>query len=112
VFVTTQTSDPAATTNTNLYTVPGNSTLRLHTLTACNRSSSAVTIRIGIDVGGNGTDTPSDAEWLYYDISIDANSTLWVDPAIGMLLAERDDLVVYASASDMSFVMTGELEYR
>lgn len=107
-----QTSDPAATTNTNLYTVPGTSQLRLASLSACNRSAAAVTIRVGFDVAGGGTNTPNDSEWLYYDFIIDANSTHLLDVAIGMVISQNTDVVVYASASDMSFILTGELEYR
>lgn len=107
-----QGADPAATTNTNLYTVPTNAQLRIHTLSACNRSGSAVTIRIGFDIAGAGTDTPAANEWLYYDLSVPANDTIMLDASLGMVISESTDIVVFASAQQIAFLLTGELEYR
>ncbi len=104
------TSDPAAATNTNLYTPAASTTAMVTTFTAANRSASAVTIRVGIDVGGNGTNTPSADQWLYYDLSVPANTTLVLDAAQGLWLATLDDLVVYAASQNIAFIATG-VEY-
>lgn len=101
------TSDPAAATNTNLYTVPASTTTMVTFLSVCNRSGTSVNVRVGIDVGGNGTNSPTDAEWIYYDLAVAANSTSLLDAAQGLWLGALDDIVVYASASDMSFIVSG-----
>ena len=103
------TADPAAATNTNLFTVAASTTAMLTTLTAANRSGGAVTIRVGIDVGGSGTNSPSADQWLYYDLSVGANSTLVLDAAQGLWLATTDDFVVYAASQNIAFVATGVL---
>ena len=104
------TANPSAATNTNLFTVTLSSYVQLVSLTAANRSANPVTIRIGIDVGGNGTDTPGDGEWLYYDLSVEGNATLLLDVTQGMWLGTQDDLVVYATTQDIAFVASG-IEY-
>ena len=105
------TSDPAATTNTNLYTVPQGFTTEVTVISVCNRSGVTITVRVGIDVGGNGTNAPSDAEWIYFDLGVAANSTTLLDAAQGLWLSSRDDLVVFASASDAAFITSG-LEFE
>ena len=104
------TADPAAATNTNLYTVPAATTAKITTLTAANRTATGVVIRIGIDVGGSGTNTPSVDQWLYYNVTVPSNSTLILDAAQGLWLATTDDLVVYAASQDIAFIATG-VEY-
>jgi hypothetical protein len=99
------TSDPAATTNTNLYTAPASTNTKITKLFAVNRGSTAITIRIGFDVGGAGTNAPSDAEWIVYDLTLDSSQSLCIDGPIW--ITATDDVVVYASASDASFVLTG-----
>ena len=104
------TSDPSAATNTALYNVATAKIGKVTILNACNRSNATVQIRVGIDVGGNGTNTPTDAEWIYYDLDVLPNKSVTLDVAQGLWLAALDDLVVYASASDMSFIASG-IEY-
>ena len=104
------TSDPAAATNTNLYTPAASTTAKLTSLTACNRTTATVKIRVGIDVGGSGTNTPSADQWLYYDLPLPPNTTLLLDAAQGLWLGTTDDLVVYALTQDVAFVATG-VEY-
>lgn len=103
-------ADPAAATNTGLYNVNVNRFVKVTTLSAANRSTGAVAVRIGIDRAGNGTDTPGAGEWIYYDTSIPANSTLFVDASQGLWLLPTDDLVVYAATQNISFFMSG-VEY-
>lgn len=100
------TSDPTATTNTNLYTVPATTDTLVRKLWCVNRGASKITVRIGIDVGGAGTNTPSDAEWIYYDLPLKPGQSL-ID-GDEFWLAATDDLVVYASVSDASFGASGE----
>jgi len=101
------TSSPNSGTNTLLFTVAANTSTQMTMLTVCNRSSSIAKIRVGIDVGGNGSITPSNAEWLYYDLELDPNSTILLDVAQGMWLAALDDIVVYSNNSSISFIASG-----
>lgn len=104
------TANPAATTNTNLYTPASGISAEITLLQVTNRSGSSQTFRVGIDVGGNGTDTPGDGEWLYYDTTIQANASLTLDVARGLRIAALDDIVVYAGAQQLAFVLSG-IEY-
>lgn len=103
------TANPTATTNTALYNVPAATAAKIELLTACNRSAGSLKIRIGVDVGGNGTNTPSDAEWIYYDIDVPGGSTLEL-PGAALWLAADDDLVCYAETQNIAFVASG-VEY-
>lgn len=105
------TADPAATTNTNLYTVPAATSTLVTMLSAANRSAiTPVAIRIGIDVGGGGTNTPGTSEWIYFDFSVAANTTEFLIPPGGLWLSSTDDLVVFAGTQNIAFVATG-IEY-
>lgn len=100
------TAAPSATTNTNLYTVPASTSTLIKKMWATNRSAVQITIRIGIDVGGSGTNSPSTAEWMYYDLPIDPGQSL-ID-GDEFWLAATDDLVVYASTGNATFGASGE----
>lgn len=98
-------SDPAATTNTNLYTVPASKSATIDKFWAVNRGTATITIRVGFDIGGAGTNAPGDAEWLFYDFPLEPNQTL-IEPG-NILMATTDDFVVYTDISDASFGITG-----
>lgn len=89
---------PAATTETDLYTVPSARSTTISTLTVCNRAATAATFRISIAVAGAAT---SNAQYIYYDQALDANST-WT-ATIGITLAASDVVRVYASTANLSF---------
>lgn len=98
------TADPAAATNTLLYRPAGGVEAVIATLTACNRTAAAINIRIGIDVTGNGALAPSNAEWIYYDFPLGANSTLLIE---NLRVRNLDDVTVYAQTVGVAFVATG-----
>lgn len=101
------TANPAAATNTALYNVAAATVAKVTMISAANRSTSPVKIRIGVDVGGNGTNTPTDAEWIFYNASVPAESTLFLDVSQCLWLAALDDLVCYAASQNISFVASG-----
>lgn len=95
-------SAPASTTLTTLYTVPAATATVCSTLVVCNRGSAAATFRVAVRVAGASI---SDEQYLYYDPSIPANSTLTV--TVGLTLAATDVVSVYASTANLSFNLSG-----
>ncbi len=91
----------SATTNTLVYTVPA-SKLASCNMNLCNRTGSAVTVRLGVVPSG---DTIGADHWIEYDTSIPANGVL---ERTGFVLAAGDKVYVYASASSaITCVITG-----
>ena len=93
-------ADLAATTNTSVYTCPA-STFAVVSVNLCNRNASATrTVRIAIA----STSSPSNAEYIEYDSSLLANGVL---ERTGLVLDSGKQIVVYASAVDISCVVMG-----
>lgn len=95
-------SAPAATTLTDIYTVPGSTSTTISSAVICNRSASAITFRLSVAIAG-AADT--NAQYLYYDQSVDANSTFIA--TIGMTLATTDKVRAYVSAATVSVNLFG-----
>lgn len=95
-------SNPAATTLTDIYTVPGATSTIGSTLTICNKSGTARTFRVSVAVAG-AADDPK--QYLCYDHTIAPNDTFTM--TIGMTLAATDKVRVYASTTDLSFNLFG-----
>lgn len=94
-------SSPAATTNTDLYTVPSATSAVCSTLVICNRSSVA-SARVAVRPAGA---TLADQHYVLYDTTINGNDTLFL--TIGVSLAATDVVTVYASATGLSFSLFG-----
>lgn len=94
----------AATTNTNLYTVPSSPTTStvVSTITVCNQASTAGTFRIAVRPAGA---TIAAQHYVAYDTPIAANDTIAL--TLGITLATTDIITVYASAATMSFTAFG-----
>jgi hypothetical protein len=92
-------SDLAATTNTTIYTVP-TSTFAVVTVSICNRSASAVTVRLAVAAAS----TPTNAEYLEFGVSLGANSVL---ERTGIVMEAGKRLVVYSSATSVNAVAYG-----
>jgi hypothetical protein len=93
------TADLAANTLTSLYTVPSN-TFTVLTLSMCNRSAAIITARVAIA----SSSTPTNAEYVEYDIQIPANGVL---ERTGIVMDANKILVVRSSAVDVSAVCYG-----
>ena len=93
-------SAPAATTDTDLYTVPSakNATGRV---VCTNRGGSAVTVRVWVAVNGAAT---SNEQYLAYDVSIAVGDTLTTAP---FMVGDLDVVRVRASTANASFTFTG-----
>jgi hypothetical protein len=92
-------ADLAATTNTTLYTAPA-ATQAVATVSLCNRTASAQTVRLALAAA----DTPTDAEWLEYGYSIPANGVL---ERTGLAMDAGKKLVAYAGGTGISAVAYG-----
>jgi len=95
-------SAPAATTDTNIYTVPGAASAVTSTITVCNRGGSAATFRIAVRPAGAAL---ANQHYLYYEASLPANSTFAA--TVGVTLAATDIVTVRASSANLSFSVFG-----
>jgi hypothetical protein len=93
---------PAATTVTDLYTVPASRSSTVSSIVVCNRAATAATFRISVAAAGAADAT---SQYMFYDQAIDANSTFIA--TIGMTLATTDKVRVYASTANFSFTIFG-----
>lgn len=94
---------PAATTATDLYTVPGATQAVVSSIIVCNRSSSATaTFRISVSVAGAAT---TNKDYVYYDLIIGQSDTFIA--TIGLTLGATDKIRIYASTANLSFTAVG-----
>lgn len=96
-------SNPSATTNTTLYTVPAATQTVVSTLTVCNRDAAATSFRVAVRPAGASI---SNEHYLYYDVAISGNDTFAA--TIGMTLGATDVVTVYATAATLSFNLFGQ----
>ena len=97
-------SNPAATTETNVYTVATGKQLVISSLTVCNRDNADHTFRLYLAPGGAVT---SNEMYVYYDVQIPANDTFAA--TLGITLIEDSVIRVYADAQELSFQFFGDL---
>jgi hypothetical protein len=110
-------SNPVATTETILYTVPDSTQDReaqniftsttASTLCVCNRAG-ANTCRIAVVPSASATapvPTVVNENWIVYDKSIQANDTFFM--SIGITLEQGDQVVIYDTGGNLSFTLFG-----
>jgi hypothetical protein len=96
-------SNPSATTDTDLYTVPANTETVISSLTIANRSSSVTTTyRVAIVTAGESL---GNKHYIAYDVPVDPSDSATL--SIGITLSAGDKIVVYASAQNLSFSAFG-----
>lgn len=93
---------PAATTNTDLYTVGAGKSAVISTLTICNRSASSATYRIAVRPAAAPL---ANEDYIAYDTTIVGNDTVAL--TLGITLAATDIITVYASTNTLSFNLFG-----
>jgi hypothetical protein len=90
---------PAATTETDLYTVPASTSAIISTLVVTNRSTTAAaTFRLSTSAAGAATATK---DYIAYDITIAPSGIVAL--TFGVTLATTDKIRVYASTANLSF---------
>jgi hypothetical protein len=96
-------SAPAATTETDLYTVPASTSAVISTITICNRDSSNAYFRVSVSEDGAAT---SNKDYVYYDVIIGGNDTF--ASTLGISLSATDKVRIYASTANLSFNLFGQ----
>jgi len=94
--------DSAATTIESVYTVPASTSAVVSTITACNTTAAAITVRIYV-VKSGGSATVANA--LYYDLPIAVGDTFAITG--GITLATGDLIRAYSSAAHCCFQIFG-----
>ncbi len=94
-------SAPAATTNTDLYTVPSATSAVCSTLAVCNRGVST-TFRVAVRPAGATLDNQ---HYIIYDNYVNQYDTVFL--TLGVTLAATDVVTVYAGAATLSFSLFG-----
>lgn len=92
-------ASPAATTNTTVYTVPASMTATF-TVNICNRGTSDMSVRLAVAA----TATPSNAEFIEYDVTLPANGVL---ERTGIVAQATKQVVIYASTANASVNVFG-----
>jgi hypothetical protein len=92
----------AATTLTDIYTVPAATSTVLSTIVACNRTASPLATRVSVAVGGAADNLK---QYLFYDTPIPANDSVVL--TIGVTLATTDVVRAYAASLGISIGIFG-----
>jgi glucose-6-phosphate dehydrogenase assembly protein OpcA len=95
-------SAPSATTATDIYTVPANTSAVISTIVIANRTSSSATYRIAVRPAGA---TLANQHYIAYDITVGASDSTTL--TLGVTLAATAVLTVYASTANLSFNVFG-----
>ena len=95
-------SNPAATTNTTLYTVPSATSAVVSSISICNLASSSATYRIAVRPAGA---TLANQHYIAYDVTVGAADTTII--TVGITLATTDVITVYGSTANLTFQAFG-----
>jgi hypothetical protein len=95
-------SAPAATTDTNVYTVPASTETVISTVIIANHAASPGTFRIAIRPNGASI---SALHYIAYNVSIAANDSTTL--TLGITMDAADVLTVQCSTADMSVNVFG-----
>ena len=94
-------SNPAATTNTTLYTVPSSTQAVCSTLSICNLGAST-TYRVAVRPAGAGI---ANQHYLAYDAAVNQYDSVLL--TLGISLATTDVVTVYAGTANVAFSLFG-----
>jgi hypothetical protein len=95
-------SAPAATTDTNIYTVPSATETVISTIFVCNRGTDASTFRIAVRPNAA---TLANQHYIAYDVLILGSTSTAI--TVGVTMDAADVLTVRASSADLSFNVFG-----
>jgi hypothetical protein len=95
-------SAPAATTATNVYTVPAATEAVISTIIIANRGATAATFRLSVRPAGA---SQANQHYVAYDVPIAGNDSTTL--TLGITLAATDVLTVYGSTANLSFNVFG-----
>lgn len=95
-------SAPAATTNTDIYTVPANTQTVVSTIVVANRAASPATYRIAIRLNGA---TLANQHYIAFDVTVGASDSTTL--TLGLTLDPSEIITVFASNANLSFNVFG-----
>ena len=95
-------SAPAATTDTNVYTVPSATEAVISTIVIANRANTAGSFRLAVRPNGA---TIANQHYLAYDVPIAANDSTTL--TLGITVDAADVVTFRASSADMSINVFG-----
>lgn len=95
-------SAPAATTNTDLYTVPAATSAVISTIVVANRVGTSATYRIAIRPAGAAI---ANQHYIAYDVAVGGGDSTTL--TLGITLAATDIITVYASTANLSCSVFG-----
>jgi hypothetical protein len=95
-------SAPAATTATNVYTVPPATETVISTIVIANRAATGGTFRLSVRPNGSAQ---ADQHYIAYDVPIAANDSTTL--TLGITMDAADVLTAYCSSADMSINVFG-----
>jgi hypothetical protein len=93
---------PGATTDTNLYTVPANTSAVISTIVVANRATSTSTYRIAIRPNAA---TLANQHYIAFDVTVGAGDSTTL--TLGITLGAADIITVRASTANLSFSAFG-----
>lgn len=93
-------SNPSATTNTDVYTVPASTEAILSSIIVCNQAGSAGTARVAIRDAALAS-----KHYILYDASVPANDSLTISE--GVTMDASDVVTVYVSSASFSVSVFG-----
>ena len=96
-------SNPSATTETTLYTVPSSTQTVVSTIAVCNQTATSVTFRIAVRPAADSTTTAK--HWVVYGATVPPSDSTML--TLGLTLAAGDKIQIYASSANMSFSAFG-----
>lgn len=96
-------SNPAATTETTLYTVPSSTSAVVSTISICNQAGSSGTYRIAVRPAADGSTAAK--HWIVYGATVAASDSIML--TLGVTLAAGDLIRVYGSSANISFAAFG-----
>lgn len=98
-------SNPAATTETVLYTAPVSPATAAvaSSIVICNQTATAATYRIAVRPAADGATTAK--HWIVYGATVAASDSTVL--TMGVTIASGDTVRVYASTANLSFSLFG-----
>ena len=102
IYKTLGQAAPAATTSTDLYTVPAATSAIISTIVVTNRSATDATFRISQSLAGA---VLANKDYLVYDTTVPGSG--FITLTLGVTMATTDKLRVYASTANLSFNVFG-----
>ena len=95
-------SNPAATTSTDLYTVPALTTAIVSSITVANLAATDATFRVSTAVAGLAITAK---QYIAYDVTVPGSG--FITMTLGISLGAADVIRVYASTANVAFSAFG-----